>query len=167
MPPPSSAAVLLVLLAAILLVVLGAALSRRAVSRRTRGRARVAVRGEAEAAALLEDAGYVVEGRGVERQGALLIDGQRVAFGVRADLLARCPRGRLHVVEVKTGGRAPDPLHGPTRRQLLEYALVFGSRRILLVDMEARRILAIGFEPLVQIEAGTTSTRSPTAIVPA
>ncbi len=82
------------------------------------------------------------------REATLRFDGEPLTFSVRADLIARCRRGRLFVVEVKTGSLAPDPRHGPTRRQLLEYSLIFGTPYLLLVDMQARRIHEIGFERL-------------------
>lgn len=136
------------LCAMLLSLLAGFALARRAASRRSRARNRLAQRGEGEAVRLLERAGYAVEGRSVAREARLLFDGEPLTFGVRADLLARCRHGRLHVVEVKTGGLAPDPRHGPTRRQLLEYSLIFGTPHILLVDMETRRIHEVGFPEL-------------------
>ena len=134
-----------VAVAILVCVLAGAALARRGRGRRARARNRIAQRGEAEAVRLLERAGYAVEGRGVAREGSMLVDGEAVQFGVRADLVARCRKGRLFVVEVKTGGLAPDPRHGPTRRQLLEYSLIFGTPHLLLVDMEARKVREIGF----------------------
>lgn len=145
---PPGAVALLILLAALLLLVAGYRLARAGVSRRARARARGGLRGEAAAARLLARAGYEVEGRGVARSASITVDGERLVYEVRADMLARCRHGLLHVVEVKTGARAPDPLLGATRRQLLEYAMVFGTAHVLLVDMEAGEIHEIGFETL-------------------
>ena len=141
-----------ILVAAIVCVVLGWRFAAWGASRRSRARNRVARRGEREAVALLERAGYTVEGRAVARQATLSFDGAPLDFGVCADLLARCPRGRLFVVEVKTGALAPDPRHGPTRRQLLEYSLVFGTPHLLLVDMQAATIHEIGFHDIMHNE---------------
>jgi hypothetical protein len=152
---------LLVLVGAVVCVVAGFRLAGHGASRRARGRNRVAQRGEREAIALLELAGYTICGRGVTRQATLRFDGEPLAFGVCADLVARCPRGRLHVVEVKTGDLAPDPRHGPTRRQLLEYSLIFGTPHLLLVDMQAGEIHEVGFEGVVPVErVDGHSTRS-------
>ena len=136
-----------VLIAALLLVFLwlGWRLARARVSRRARARARGGLRGEAAAVRLLEREGYTVEARGLVHEAAILVDGEPMPYEVRIDLLARCPEGWLHVVEVKTGKRAPDPRHPPTRRQLLEYALLFGTSRVLLVDMEEGVIREISF----------------------
>jgi hypothetical protein len=142
---PSWLVGLVAAVAACLLLLAGAWLAGRARGRRARGRNRIAQRGEAEAVRLLERAGYAIEGRGVAREGSMRVDGETLRFGVRADLVARCRRGRLFVVEVKTGALAPDPRHGPTRRQLLEYAMIFGTPHLLLVDMDARRVHEIGF----------------------
>lgn len=54
-------------------------------------------------------------------------------------------KGRRYVAEVKTGERAPDPCHPPTRRQLLEYAMVFEANEVLLVDVPAGEIRTISF----------------------
>jgi hypothetical protein len=63
---------------------------------------------------------------------------------VRVDYVTR-RRGRLYGVEVKTGERATDPLHRPTRRQLLEYSRVFGFDGLYLLDMDARRLMQVAF----------------------
>jgi hypothetical protein len=146
---PPGAVLLAVLVGAIVCVVLGWRLAEAAAARRSRARNRVAQRGERRAVALLEEAGYTVCGRAVARQATLSFDGAALDFGVCADLLARCPRGRLYVVEVKTGAVAPDPRHGPTRRQLLEYSLVFGTPHLLLVDMQAAAIHEVAFHGIM------------------
>jgi len=53
--------------------------------------------------------------------------------------------GVAWVAEVKTGERALSLLHGPTRRQLLEYRHAFGVEGVLLVDAEAQRVRRIQF----------------------
>lgn len=54
-------------------------------------------------------------------------------------------RGRIYVVEVKTGKVAPNPETRATRRQLLEYAHAFDTDGVLLADMESRKLMAIEF----------------------
>ncbi len=152
---PPGLLLLLVLLGAVLLVVLGWRLARAGDSRRARARARGGVRGEREAERLLERAGYTIEARNLAREARFVVDGEEIAYGVRIDLLARGPEGRVHVVEVKTGGRAPDPRHGPTRRQLLEYAMIFGTTGVLLVDMEAGEIHEVDFQLALSASMGS------------
>jgi hypothetical protein len=129
----------------VLALLLGLRLGRWRRSRRSKARNRIARRGEERAALLLQRAGYAVVDRGAVAEIELDVDGAPVKIEVRADLIVRCPRGVLRVAEVKTGTVAPDLRHGPTRRQLLEYALAFDSPTVLLVDMEAEEIHEVAF----------------------
>ncbi len=134
------------LVVAILVVglLLGLLLSRLGRSARSKGRNRVAAAGERDAETLLEDAGYQIVDRQVRRRFSFAVDGALTEVEVRADLLVK-RRGRTLVAEVKTGATAPDPTYPPTRRQLLEYSLVFDAEEVLLVDVPAREIHVISF----------------------
>jgi hypothetical protein len=125
-------------------LVLGLVLARLLRGLRSRARNRVAGEGELEAEAILERAGYRVVERQAVAAWSMMVDGVEVPIEVRVDLLVS-RRGRRYVAEVKTGDRAPDPRHPPTRRQLLEYALVFDAREVLLVDVPAGDVRAIAF----------------------
>ena len=93
---------------------------------------------------MLARAGWVVEGRQITRTLALEVDGAPTEARVRCDLLVR--RGlRRCVAEVKTGALAPRIDHAPTRRQLLEYRLAFDVDGVLLVDVEAGRVIEVRF----------------------
>lgn len=116
-------------------------------SRRAKRRARRAVRGEARAAALLEDAGYTVIDNQVGGAVTITIDGDPHRFDVRADYLVE-RGGRRFVAEVKTGEVVGRLAHGATRRQLMEYALAFGADGVLLVTPEDGEVRAIGFPSL-------------------
>jgi Holliday junction resolvase-like predicted endonuclease len=133
--------IVLSLLVGALLALVSARAWRRFVLRRRFRRAR---EGEREAEQLLERAGYRILDAQVRQRGELLVDGERVAYEVRADLLAT-RRGRTYVVEVKTGARAPKPSSAATRRQLREYADVYEVDGLLLADMQAGRLYAIEF----------------------
>jgi len=113
-----------------------------AASRRRNARAQ---RGESDAEALLIDQGYRVVGRQVRRAAEMFVDDEPVGFSVRVDLIVERDR-RRYVAEVKTGRRAPDPRYASTRRQLLEYSLLFPDHDVLLVDAEAGEIYEIAFE---------------------
>ena len=128
-------------------LVLGLLLSRWLRGRSSRTRNRVAQLGEADAERILEKAGFRVVERQARARWSMDVDGEPVEVDVRVDLLVQ-RRGRRYVAEVKTGERAPDPTHPPTRRQLLEYALVFDAREVLLVDVPAREIRAVAFPAL-------------------
>jgi hypothetical protein len=133
---------LLVLLCLVLLGLWRSAEARG--SRRSRRRTRRAVDGEAEAEDLLLAAGFTILDRQHGREGRLWVDGEELVFGVRVDLLVERD-GESFVAEVKTGSRAPDPCHGPTRRQLREYAELFPECGVLLVDIDEDRILEVDF----------------------
>ena len=102
--------------------------------RRNRKRQTKAYSGEIEAIDLLEKSGFQIEGTQVRRKTGLWVNGDWIDTEVRVDFLAR-RKGRPCLVEVKTGELAPNPRHGPTRRQLLEYSLLFPDREIYLLDM--------------------------------
>lgn len=113
-------------------------------SRRSRRRTRRALNAETEAEHLLQELGYEVVERQVGRAWSFLVDGEPVEAAVRADLLVQRD-GALYVAEVKTGTRAPDPSFPATRRQLLEYLMVFEPDGLLLVDMEQRNVMEVEF----------------------
>lgn len=115
---------------------------------RRRRRGRVASAGEREAERLLERAGYRVVDRQVRARFSISVDGVANEVEVRVDLLVS-RGGKTMVAEVKTGDMAPDPTHPPTRRQLLEYAIVFGAEEVLLVDVPAGCIRVVGFGTLL------------------
>lgn len=125
-------------------VVLGLLFARWLRGFSSRSRNRVAQHGEADAERILERAGYRVVERQARAEWSMLVDGEEVPVEVRIDLLVS-RRGKRYVAEVKTGDRAPDPCHPPTRRQLLEYALIFDAREVLLVDVPKGSVRAISF----------------------
>lgn len=113
-------------------------------SRRSKRRTRKAIRAEGHAERLLEREGFEILERQVSGHWTMLVDGEEVEAGVRADLLVG-RAGQIFVAEVKTGERAPDPSFPATRRQLLEYLHVFEPDGLLLVDMEAERVVEVAF----------------------
>lgn len=113
-------------------------------SLKARRRGTRAAQGEARAEALLLRRGYAIAGRQVRATTTLLVNGSPVEFEVRADLIVE-RRGARFVAEVKTGSFAPRLTNVATRRQLLEYALVFRSPAVLLVDVERKEITEVQF----------------------
>lgn len=112
-----------------------------AASRRRNARALV---GESDAEDLLAAHGFRIRGRQVAFPGTVWVDGEPVDFGIRVDLLVERD-GQPFVAEVKTGELAPDPRHGPTRRQLREYADLLPDHGVLLVDVEAGAVREVEF----------------------
>lgn len=131
--------VLVVLLVAVL-VLWG--WERGRAGRRSRARLRVAGAGESAAEGLLAELGFDVLERQLVAEWVMEVDGEPVRVASRVDLLVERD-GETFVAEVKTGELAPDPARPATRRQLLEYQLVFEADGVLLVDMEARAVRAV------------------------
>ena len=117
--------------------------------RLSRARQRRAERGERKAERLLRREGYRVEERQASVHWTMEVDGEPVEVEARADLLVRRGR-RLYVAEVKTGARVPDPCYPRTRRQLLEYSLVYDVDGVLLVDVELDAVYEVGFPDLFE-----------------
>lgn len=118
---------------------------KRAIERRARKRrAARAQHAEREAAGLLEARGFRVLGRQVRQSWGLIADGQELRFTLIADYLVQ-RHGQRWVAEVKTGERALDLRHGPTRRQLLEYRAAFAVAGVLLVDAEGQTLRRVHF----------------------
>jgi hypothetical protein len=103
-----------------------------------------AQRAERDAAGLLEAHGFAVLGRQVRQSWSLVADADEVEFTLIADYLVE-RRGRRWVAEVKTGERALDLRHAPTRRQLLEYRQAFAVDGVLLVDAEGQSLRSVHF----------------------
>lgn len=112
---------------------------RRLRKRRERG-----VKAEQKAAWILRRHGYVLTDVQPSRSLKMTVDGTVHSYDVRPDGFARRGRERF-VVEVKTGGTAPNPLYGETRRQLLEYYFGLPVDGILLVDGDRHLVSRIHF----------------------
>ena len=143
--------ILLILVVVLVAVVCGLLLAlawqRGRAGRASRKRMRRALKGEDDAVTLLEEAGFEVTDRQARRTWTLRVDGEDHEVEVRADFLAERD-GRSFVAEVKTGTRAPNPLHPPTRRQLLEYGFVFACDGLVLVNAETGTLTEVEFPDL-------------------
>ena len=111
---------------------------RRRLARRWR-RAR---RGEEQARGWLERNGFTILDEQVSQLSYLIVNGEELAFTVRADYLVE-REGVRAIVEVKTGAVA-DPSSRGTRRQILEYAQVYGVSNVYLFDADEQRLHHIG-----------------------
>ena len=125
----------------------GLRLRRAWAARRLRARMDRARRLEALAEPVLARAGYRVVATQVTARYPLVVDGARLAPEVRADCLVT-RGGRTYVAEAKSGPRATVPTERATRRQLLEYALVYDVDGVLLVNPEAGTVTTVEFPGL-------------------
>lgn len=129
----------------LLALVVALAVRRWWRSFRARRRAGHAHDGERRAGALLERAGYTIEGAQVRRRCTVSCSGKPLPIELRADYVVR--RGdRRYVADVKTGALATRLETSATRRQLLEYRLAYDVSGVLLVDVDSERVHEIGFD---------------------
>lgn len=135
----------------------GLRLARRLLARRSARARRLGAAGAARALDVLRRAGFAVRATEVCREGVLELDGRPERFTVRADALVE-RRGTVWVAEVK-GGEGTATVHDrATRRQLLEYAHVFGAEGVLLVDARRGRVHVVRFP---QVAPGTPVAGTP------
>lgn len=99
---------------------------------------------EYEAKSFLEKKGFKVIQCQKEFSYTLLLNKQETTVNLRFDYIVE-KSGKRFIAEVKTGKTAININHAPTRRQLLEYCYATGSKGILLVDMENKKISTIEF----------------------
>jgi hypothetical protein len=99
-------------------------------------------RGEASAASLLKAAGYTIVSDQLRLPCSYLVDGEAVPYSVRVDFLVE-KGGLRYVAEAKNGPSASDPRTTATRRQLLEYAVMFQAHGVLLVDVPGKRVRVV------------------------
>jgi hypothetical protein len=130
--------------AAFLALVAKQRIARALERRRARLRSKRAIRGERDAEKLLRSLGYTIEARQAPAVWTMVCDGASHDVTLRADLLVRRGQARF-VAEVKTGKAAPRLTTRATRRQLLEYRVAYDVDGVLLVDMEAGRVVDVDF----------------------
>jgi len=122
----------------------GLALARRKVVRNVATSRKLGRRGREKALKLLRRAGFEVLDEEVTAPGLVQVDSRLEEYTVRADALVRRKR-RIYVAEFKGGPSSASIQNRATRRQLLEYACVFGTDGVLLVDADAGRIHYVRF----------------------
>ena len=101
-------------------------------------------RGEASAESLLKAAGYTIVDAQLRLPCSYLVDDEAVPYAVRVDFMVE-KGGRRYVAEAKNGPSASDPRTTATRRQLLEYAVMWQAHGVLLVDVPGRRVRVVEF----------------------
>ena len=138
---------LIVLVGLLVLVVgmlVGIRLARWVLRYRVGRTRRTGAKGHARALRLLAAGGWRIVEREVTAEGVVRVDGEDLSYIVRADALVRRKR-RVYVAEFKGGRESATIAHRATRRQLLEYALLFEVDGVLLVDAESGHIHEVEF----------------------
>ncbi|MGC6507388.1 MAG: hypothetical protein ACON4U_03185 [Myxococcota bacterium] len=119
--------------------------SQKKAGQSAQKRSRGAVDGEQAAKAILASKGYRIVSAQHRAKSRFYVDRKAVEIEVRIDFIVE-KSGQRFVAEVKTGQNAPNPNWPATRRQLLEYSLIFPDWPILLVDVPAEEIHLIEFD---------------------
>ena len=78
-------------------------------------------------------------------EASVRVDGTWQTTTIRIDYIFE-KKGKRFGVEVKSGKRAPHPTSAATRRQLLEYFLVYEIDALFLADYERKTMMEIYFE---------------------
>lgn len=103
-----------------------------------------AKKGELKAVELLKKNGFEIVD--IQKEGCytIFVDDKPYKVTVKADMIVK--RGnKTFVAEVKTGESSPSLKSIDTRRQLLEYYLVYRPGGLLLVDMEKNKIKRVEY----------------------
>lgn len=112
--------------------------------RRRRKKARIC---EKKAIDLLKKYGFDILDVQKSASYFIFINGKPKEIKVRADVIVK-KGGKVYVAEVKSGKNSPLLNVPATRRQLLEYYLVYKPAGLLLVDMEQEKIKTIEYSIL-------------------
>lgn len=107
-------------------------------------RMQIAKKGELKAIKFLEKNGYEVLDTQKQSQYIITVNDKSHRVTVKADAIVK-KGNKIYIAEVKTGEKAPSPQLTATRRQLLEYYMVYKPDGILLVDMEKQIIKRVGY----------------------
>lgn len=120
---------------------------RTAAGRRMKAHRSLGAKGERRARGLLEAHGYEITGEQVGGSYEIFVDDKTCPVRLRADFVVK-KGGKTYVAEVKAGVESVKISGRTTRRQLLEYLFAFDVNGVLLVNMQQKRIFAIGFPSL-------------------
>ncbi|ADL08060.1 PD-(D/E)XK nuclease family protein [Thermosediminibacter oceani] len=107
-------------------------------------KARISERG---AVSLLKKHGFDIVDVQKEASYEVFVNGKPHKVTVRADVIVK-KDGKIYVAEIKSGKTSPSLNTSATRRQLLEYYLVYKPAGLILVDMEQRKIKTVEYSIL-------------------
>lgn len=100
--------------------------------------------GEFEAKSFLQNLGFTIIAEQVSLISNMLVDNKKYNYEVIADFLVK-RKNEKAIVEVKTGKEAINPLNINTRRQILEYMLLYNINKLYLFDAQNKKLQEIKF----------------------
>ncbi|WP_274964091.1 MULTISPECIES: hypothetical protein [Tepidanaerobacter] len=102
---------------------------------------------EFKAIEFVESKGFEIVDLQSEREYILSVDGKPHKITVRADMIIK-KGNKIYIAEVKSGKKVTSPKHSGTRRQLLEYFMVYRPHGLILIDMERKKIRTVEYSIL-------------------
>lgn len=124
---------------------LGIRIRKAMANWRMRRRFRRAEDGEAWAEHMLQENDFSIIERQCTAETRVCVNDTWYSNHIRIDYVVQRD-GMRYGVEVKSGEQATNPAAGATRRQLLEYYIVYRLDGLLLADYETRSLNSIRFE---------------------
>ena len=100
--------------------------------------------GEFEAKSFLKNLGFTIIAEQAPLISSLFIDNKKYSYEVKVDYLVK-KGDKKALVEVKTGTEATNPLNINTRRQILEYMLLYNVDKVFLFDAQNKKLKEIKF----------------------
>ena len=100
--------------------------------------------GEFEAKSFLQNLGFTIITEQAPLISSLLVDNKKYNYELKADYLVK-KGNKKAIVEVKTGTEASNPLNINTRRQILEYMLLYNVDKVFLFDAQNKKLKEIKF----------------------
>ncbi len=112
-----------------------------------RKRIQKAKKSEYKAIDFMKNRGYQILDLQKECTYTLFIDDKPYKVTVKADMIVK-KGNKTFVAEVKTGEKVTSPKYTGTRRQLLEYYMVYRPNGLILVDMERQKLRTVEYSIL-------------------
>jgi hypothetical protein len=100
--------------------------------------------GESKAKEYLIRHGFKIVKEQAVQKADLIVDGKPYSFSLRADFIVS-KKGRVSVVDAKSGENGVEPTHIMTRRQLLEYFTFYDVDSAYLFDSRSGSLREISF----------------------
>lgn len=102
---------------------------------------------EYKAIELMKNRGFEIIDLQKECAYTLFIDNKPHKVTVKADMIVK-KGNKIYVAEVKSGEKVTSPKYTDTRRQLLEYFMVYRPSGLILVDMEKQKLRTVEYSIL-------------------
>jgi hypothetical protein len=100
--------------------------------------------GEFEAKNFLKNLGFTIIAEQPQLTSSIFVDKIKYNYNVKVDYIVQ-KKNKKSIVEAKSGEEAINPLNINTRRQLLEYMILYNVDKVYLFDAKNKRLKEIRF----------------------